>query len=127
MNRADEVTDKAVGGLIIHADPVLHGHRYRHAVLHGFETVRNLLRGKHQDHAEVPGLHAGRWAAAVEVDLVKPSLFPPFRALGELRRIGSAKLQRDRIHTLLIPEEPCPVPMHQRGRRDHLGVESRAL
>ena len=83
--------------LIVDADAAFDGDRYPYRCLHRRDTVGNECWGFHKAGAERTGLNTVRGAADIEVDLVIAETFADARCLGELLRVRSAKLQRDRV------------------------------
>ena len=71
------------------------GHRDRG--LHGRDAVADEGGLAHQAGAEAAVLDPVGRAAHIEVDLVVAELGADPRGLGELRRIGAAELDRDRM------------------------------
>ena len=112
--------------LVVDADAALHRHRDLHRALHGGDAVGDQRRRLHQAGAERARLHAVGRAADIEVDLVIAEGFADPRRLGELVRIGTAELQRDRMLLGVEAEQPVALAVDHRVGHHHLGVEQRA-
>src|SRR3954469_11675729 len=107
----------------VDADPVLHGHRQRRFVLDGLHALGNQTRFRHQAGAERAFLYPLARAADVEVDLVVAVALPQLCAMGEVGRLASAELERDRMLLFAEGEVPLDVAMNQRAGGDHFGVK----
>ena len=105
----------------------------RHLTVTGMETApfiaathsRHELRLRHEAGSKAAILHTIRRAADIEVDLVIAEILADPRGLGELARIGPAKLKRHRLLDRVEPEQPLPVAMNDGAGRQHLRIEQR--
>jgi len=79
----------------------------------------------HEDSAETARLDPVGRAADVEVDRVVTVVGSDPRGFGEFCRIRSAELRHDRLFPGVVVQEMIRPPTHERGGRDHLGVEKR--
>jgi hypothetical protein len=113
--------------LIVHPDPALHRNRHAADSLHCGDTLRDHLRLAHQAGAECAGLNPIRGTADIEVDLVISVIAGDPHRLGELGRIGPAKLQRDGMFLRVIAEQPVALAMDDGIGDDHFGIKQRAL
>src|SRR4051794_39872798 len=95
--------------LLVDADPALYGDRNRDAPLHRINTCADQFRLAHQARAESPRLHAVRWAADIQVDLVITERLADLRRLGEAARLRAAELQRDRMLLVMKADQPLAI------------------
>ena len=124
-HRARQRVERDFGILVVDADPAFHGDGHAHRGLHRRDALRYQLRLRHQAGAEAAVLHAIRGAADIDVDLVIAKIFADLSGFREMRRIGTAELQRHRMLAGVIAEQPLPVAMNDRACRQHLRIEQR--
>ena len=120
-----EILQRRFGILVVDADAAFDGDRNAHRGLHRGDALADKLRLRHQTGAEAPVLHAVGRTAGIEIDLVEARIGADARAFRQRPRIGTAKLQRHRMLGRIETQQPRPVAMQDRARRQHLGIEQR--
>ncbi len=121
----DEALEIGVFILLVDAEAALHRDRNRDRRAHRGDAVGDERGLAHQACAEASRLHAIGRATDVEIDLVVAERFADARGGGELARLRTAELQRDRMLDRIEPEQPRAIAVQHGRRRDHLGVEPR--
>src|SRR4029079_3690300 len=101
--------------LVVDADAAFHRDRDRDRGLHGGNAIADQPGLPHQAGAEAALLHAVRWTADVEIDLVVAEIRADPRATGERRRIAAAKLQRHRMLRRIEADQPFAVAVQNRA------------
>ena len=119
----DEPVEKRIVVAVVDTDAGLHGDRDRDRVIHRAPAVGDGLGLGHQAGAECALLHAVARAADVDVDRVVAGALGQHRRLAHQFRLAAADLQHDRVLLGVECQQPIGIAVHQRGRRDHLGVE----
>src|SRR6478752_1041487 len=107
LDRVRERKQRLLGILLIDSNPALDRHRNPDGSPHGSDAISNHRRFRHQAGTKPPFLHAVRWTADVEVDLIVAKIFADTRRLGERCRIATAKLQSYRMFARVKAEQPC--------------------
>ncbi len=125
FHRLREFLKRRFGVLIVDADAAFHGDRNIHSSLHRGDAVADQFRLGHQASAEPAILHAIGRAAGIEIDLAKACIGADARTGRERSRIGTAKLQGERMLGRIETEQPPPVAMQHGARGQHLGIEQR--
>ena len=122
----DELRQDRLRVLVIDADAAFYRDRHVGLAHHRADAVGDKGGPFHQDRAETAGLHPVRGAAAVQVDLViAPGPGDPAYRLGQLARVGAAKLQGDRVFHRRVVQQARFRAVDDGGGGDHLGIQHR--
>jgi hypothetical protein len=124
-NGLGQFRERGLGILVIDADTALHRDRNRHGGLHGRHAIADEPRLRHQAGAEAPLLHPVGRTADIQVDLIIAEVGRDAGTFGQRARIGAAKLQRHRMLRRIEAEQPLAVPVQDRARGHHLGIDQR--
>src|SRR5947209_20470559 len=109
LHDAREFVEVLLPVLIIDADAAFDGDRNLHVRLHGRETVGDEARLRHETSANTTLLHAIRWAADVEINLVVAEIGCDPRAVRKLPGLAAAELKRNRMLRRIVGKKPRAI------------------
>src|SRR5260221_10475678 len=125
LNCVGKCKQRFIRILLVDSYSAFHRYGNLYRILHGRNALANQRRLGHQTGAEAALLHAIRWAADIEIDLVVAKVFADARRLRESLRIGTAKLERHRVLERVKTEQPLAIAMQHRTGGEHLGIDQR--
>ncbi len=123
-NGVDELQERVVIFLLVHAQPAFHRDRHADRILHGGDALGDHRGFLHQTGAEAAGLHPIRRAADIEVDFGVTVLLGDAAGFGEVRGITAAELQGQGLLAGIMAEQTSAVAEQHRLRMHHFGIQS---
>src|SRR5262245_31991427 len=125
-NGRDEPVEACFGVLVVDADAAFDRDWNWHRSAHRRDALGDKLRLRHEAGAEASRLHAARWAADIEIDLVITEVGADPRSLGKLIGIAAAELKSDRMLCGMKTKHAVAVAVEHCLSRHHLSVEKRS-
>ena len=125
QDRVHEAVEIDFGVLIVDADAAFDRDGGIGRIAHGREAIGDQTGLGHEARAKLARLHAIGRAPDIEIDLVVTEPVANPDGGGKFCRIGAAQLDRDRMLTRIISQQPPGIPMHQRSAGHHLGEQQR--
>ncbi len=109
--------------LVVDADAALDGDGNLDRALHRRNAIGDQRRLRHQAGAEAAVLHPVGRTADIEIDFVVAEILADLSRGGEIARVGTAELKRDRMLARIEAKQPRAVAMDDGAGRQHLRVE----